>query len=125
VERKRLWITAICAEWRDLNSTRVVREWVNGEGFLYLGSSHRLSFVQEQHEPLTLKEGRFCLVRELVETGGEAAAKLAFEGFYSEKGLQRIRKRVDYFAPKVGVNPTLVDVKDLDTDGRPVCLMAD
>ena len=28
---RRLWIYRNLAEWRDLNSTRVVREWVNGE----------------------------------------------------------------------------------------------
>ena len=31
VESKRLWIYRNLAEWRDLNATAVVREWVNGE----------------------------------------------------------------------------------------------
>jgi predicted metal-dependent hydrolase len=113
VESKRLWIYRNLADWRDLNATRVVREWVNGEGFLYLGSSYRLLFVQEQEEPLKLKDGRFCLLRGIVETGGETAAKRAFEKFYAEKGLERIRKRVAYFAPKVGVRPVSADVKDI------------
>jgi predicted metal-dependent hydrolase len=113
VESKRLWIYRNLAEWRDLNATRVVREWVNGEGFLYLGSSYRLLFVQEQDEPLKLKDGRFCLLRLIVETGGESAAKHEFERFYSEKGLERLRRRVEYFAPKVGVSPASVDVKEI------------
>lgn len=113
VESKRLWIYRNLADWRDLNATRVVREWVNGEGFLYLGSSYRLLFVQEQEEPLKLKDGRFCLLREIVETGGEVAAKREFEKFYAEKGLERIKKRVAHFVPKVGVAPVSVDVKDI------------
>jgi len=113
VESKRLWIYRNLAEWQDLNATRVVREWVNGEGFLYLGSSYRLLFVQEQDEPLKLKDGRFCLLRQVVETGGEAAAKREFERFYTRKGLERLKKRVDYFAPKVGVAPGSVDVKEI------------
>jgi predicted metal-dependent hydrolase len=113
VESKRLWIYRNLAEWRDLNATRVVREWVNGEGFLYLGSSYRLLFVQEQDEPLRLKDGRFCLLREIVETGSEAAAKRVFEKFYAKKGLERVKKRVSHFAPKVGVVPVSVDVKDI------------
>lgn len=113
VERKRLWIYRNLAEWRDLNATRVVREWVNGEGFLYLGASHRLLLVQEQDEPLKLKDGRFCLQRNLVEAGGEAAAKRAFEQFYTEKGIDRITRRVRYFAPKVGVSPSLIEVKEI------------
>jgi len=113
VEHKRLWIYRNLAEWRDLNAARVVREWVNGEGFLYLGSAYRLLLVQEQDEPLKLKEGRFCLQRKIVEAGGEDAAKRIFEKFYAEKALERIKKRVAYFAPKVGVTPISVEVREI------------
>ena len=34
VESKRLWIYRNLAQWRDLNVTAVVREWVNGETFV-------------------------------------------------------------------------------------------
>ncbi len=135
VESRRLWIYRNLAEWRDLNVTRVVREWVNGEGFLYLGSSYRLLLVQEQDEPVKLKDGRFQLLRKIVENGGEEAAKRAFEKFYSGKGLERIKRRVAYFSPKVGVMTSSIEVKDIGyrwavctSDGRLSfhwkCLMA-
>jgi predicted metal-dependent hydrolase len=38
VEAKLSWIYKNLAEWRDLNATRVLREYRNGEGFLYLGT---------------------------------------------------------------------------------------
>jgi len=113
VESKRMWIYRNLAEWRDLNATRIVREWVNGEGFLYLGSSYRLLLVPEQDVPLKLKDGRFCLKRSLIEEGGDDAARKVFETFYSEKGEKRISKRIAYFAPKVGVSPSGIAVKDL------------
>lgn len=113
VESRRLWIYRNLAEWRDLNATRVVREWVNGEGFLYLGSSYRLLLAQEQDEPVKLKDGRFCLLRKIVECGGEQAAKHAFEKFYAEKGMERIQKRVAYFAPKVGVASSSIEVREI------------
>lgn len=113
VEHKRLWIYRNLAEWRDLNAAGVVREWVNGEGFLYLGSAYRLLLVQEQDEPLKLKEGRFRLQRKIVEAGGKEAAKRVFEKFYAEKALERINKRVAYFSPKVGVNPVSVEVREI------------
>lgn len=69
VESKRYWIYKNLAEWRDLNATRVVREYRNGEGFLYLGRSYRLLLVARQEQPLFLKGGRFCLLRELVDRG--------------------------------------------------------
>lgn len=37
VESKHYWSYQSVAEWRDLNATRVLREYKNGEGFLYLG----------------------------------------------------------------------------------------
>ena len=110
---KRMWIYRNLAEWRDLNATRVTREWVNGETFLYLGSGYRLQLVANQDEALKLKDGRFCLRRELVEHGGRNAAYLAFESFYKSKGLPRIQKRVAYFAARVGVTPGVIQIKDL------------
>jgi predicted metal-dependent hydrolase len=110
---KRMWIYRNLAEWRDLNATRVTREWVSGETFLYLGSCYRLNLVTEQDEPLKLKDGRFCLLREVVERGGENAAHQVFEAFYKTKGLPRIQKRVAYFAAKVGVPAGDIQIKDL------------
>lgn len=110
---KRLWIYRNLAEWRDLNATRVVREWVNGEAFLYLGNSYRLSLVDEQDEPLKLKDGRFFLLRSLVQPNKTEAAYEAFKNFYASKGLIKIQQRVCYFAEKVGVVPGHLQVKDL------------
>jgi len=113
VESKRAWIYRNLAEWRDLNASAVARRWVNGETFLYLGRCYRLSLVGKQESDLLLKDGRFCLRRSVVENGGEVAAKTAFEAYYTEKGRQRISERVSRFAPKVGVKPKAVVLKDM------------
>ncbi len=113
VESKHYWIYQGLAEWRDLNATRMLREYKNGEGFLYLGRNYRLTLTTDQDEPLRLKNGRFTLRRDLVEQGEIAAAKRAFRDFYVAKGLKRLRDRVSYYAPKVGVEPKGVDVRDL------------
>jgi predicted metal-dependent hydrolase len=113
VESKRLWIYRNLAEWRDMNTTRVVRDWVNGEGFLYLGSSYRLSLVIDQDEPLKLMNGRFCLQQAIIDHEGKQAAKAVFERFFTDKGRERITARVDYFAAKVAVKPLSIVVKDL------------
>lgn len=113
VESKHYWIYQGLAEWRDLNSARVIREYKNGEGFLYLGRAYRLLLVSDQVEPIQLKNGRFTMRRDLVESGEIASAKAAFREFYVTKGLERLGARVDYFAPKVGVEPGGVDVREL------------
>ncbi len=113
IESKRLWIYKNLAEWRDLNATRVIREFRNGEGFLYLGRSYRLLLVSDQDEPLLLKSGRFCLWRDLVDRGEVPAAKAAFRDYFISRGFERISQRVGYFAPKVGVVPGKIDVREL------------
>ncbi len=113
VEAKRFWIYKNLAEWRDLNATKVLREYKSGEGFLYLGRSYRLSLVSDQKESLLLKNGRFRLCRDLVDRGEIEAAKKAFRCYYVQRGLSRIPPRVRYFAPKVDVVPASVDVREL------------
>lgn len=113
VASKHYWIFQSLAEWRDLNATRVLREYKNGEGFLYLGRAYRLLLVNDQEEPLLLRAGRFCMRRDLVERGEVAAARRAFRDYFVARGLERISARVSYFAPKVGVAPRSVAVRDL------------
>ncbi|MGH7848636.1 MAG: M48 family metallopeptidase [Candidatus Binatia bacterium] len=113
VEAKRYWIYKTLAEWRDLNATRVLREYRNGEGFLYLGRSYRLLLVADQEEPLALKCGRLCLRRDFVDRGDVAAAQAAFRDYYVLRGQERITERVNYYVPKVGVKPKGMDVREL------------
>jgi predicted metal-dependent hydrolase len=83
LESRRKWIYKNLAEWHDLNATRVEREYVNGEGFLYLGRSYRLKLVTDQEEPLLLKDGYFCL---RTDHKAASSASAAFRTFYRAKG---------------------------------------
>jgi predicted metal-dependent hydrolase len=113
VDSKRLWIYRNLAEWRDLNASVVTREFVAGETFLYLGSAYRLNLVNGQSTPVKLKDGRFLLDRQLVESGGLEKVRKAFQDFYTDKGVQRFEQRVAFFSPKVGVQPSSIKVKDM------------
>ncbi|MDB5342480.1 MAG: Metal-dependent hydrolase [Schlesneria sp.] len=110
LESKRKWIYRNLAEWQDLNATKVHRDYVNGEGFLYLGRSYRLKLVSDQDEPLMLKDGYFCLRS---NNGSIPDADSVFKNFYREKGSARIPARVEYFQAKMGVEPKSVRVMEL------------
>ena len=107
LEAKRKWIYTNQAVWRDLNATRVRREYVNGEGFLYLGRTYRLKLVAGQSVPLILKDGYFCL---RADHGSPAAA---FREFYRQKGRRRIGQRVAFFQGRMGVHPRAVRIIEL------------
>jgi predicted metal-dependent hydrolase len=113
VESKRLWIYRNLAEWKDLNASGVVREWVNGETFLYLGRAYRLALACDLNCALQLKEGRFHLNRAVIEQGGKVAATQAFASYFTDRGQTRFGERVNYFAPKVGVPNMGIKVKDM------------
>lgn len=107
VEQKRSWIYKGLAEWRDLNANRVQREFVNGEGFLYLGSSYRLRLVEQQEETLMLKNGYFCLRSDCHNP------EAAFREFYRTRGLPRIESRVEFYERQMGEKSKSVRVMEL------------
>lgn len=113
VQTRRYRIRKAQAELRELNASRVLREFRNGETFLYLGRAYRLSLVLDQEQPLLLKGGRFTLRRDLVDGGDAAQALAAFRDYYTSRGLERLGQRVGYFAPKVGVAAARVAVREL------------
>lgn len=111
VERKYLWICRNLAKYREINASAVVREYVKGESFLYLNRPYRLALVENQTCDLKIEKDFFCLNSQIIEQGGDAAAKKAFIAFYTEKGKQHFRDRVNYFAPKVGVQHLDLEIK--------------
>jgi predicted metal-dependent hydrolase len=112
IESKRYWIYSGLAEWRDLNAAKVQRAFVNGEGFLYLGRSYRLRLVEDQDEPLVLKNGYFCLHRNGTRTTGEMFSDV-FKDFYRVRGSERIQQRVSYYQRMLGVEAKSVNVLEL------------
>ena len=108
LEAKRSWIYRNLAEWEDLNRTRVEREFVNGEGFPYLGSTYRLQIVDDARYDLLLKNGLFILKRSAL-----SKARDKFVAFYKEKGKARLPRYVEQYARKMGLQPTGIRVQEL------------
>jgi predicted metal-dependent hydrolase len=108
IREKRTWVYRKVAEKEALRHAVPVREYVSGEGFLYLGRSYRLLVVNRQDVPLRLEAGRFRLLRSEVGRG-----RAHFIRWYAEHGRTWLRRRVEMLAPRVGVEPGAVEVRDL------------
>lgn len=110
IEKKRSWIYRNLAEWEDLNRTRVHREYVNGESFLYLGRHYRLQLVEpkDQEVFLVFLHNQFWLRKDAVEQAPEH-----FKQFYKTKLIKKLKERLKIYQPKMGVEPTDVKVMDL------------
>lgn len=105
---KRFWIYTKLAQKGRLQRAVPRKEFVGGEGFVYLGRSHRLKLVSQQDAPLKLLNGRFCLQRTAV-----AAAREHFMRWYSERARVWLAARVAEYQSAMGVTPAGVKVQDL------------
>lgn len=108
VREKKSWIYTKLALKDARQTPRTEKEFVNGEGFAYLGRSHRLVLVDEQDRPLVLDHGCFRLLRSEVERG-----RAHFVRWYSEHARTWLQRRVDEWAPRLGVDPKGIRVLDL------------
>lgn len=119
LEKKRSWIYRSLAEWADLNRTRVHREYVNGESFLYLGRQYRLQLIDTakqkgidiQEAPLVFLHNQFWLRKDAVEQAPEH-----FKQFYKTKLTKKLKERFKLYQPVMGVTP--IDVKVMELQNR-------
>ena len=108
VREKRFWIYTRLAEKERLQRAVPRKEFVDGEGFLYLGRSFRLKLVEEQDVPLKLLGGRFRLSRSALPMARET-----FVRWYCEHGRIWLAGRVDEFRKRMEVAPGDLSVRDL------------
>lgn len=108
VQEKRFWIYTKLAEKDRLQRTIPRKQFVGGEGFLYLGRSHRLKLVDAQDTPLKLVNGRFCLRKDELPT-----ARVHFIRWYSERARVWLASKVADYQSRMEVKAAGVKVQDM------------
>lgn len=108
LEKKLYWIYRKKAEFEDLNSSKVTRQFKSGQGFLYLGSSYRLEVTEKSDKDLLLYRGRFYLNKSKLNEANEV-----FKAFYKEKGFKKIQERIEIYKRQMGVNPKSIRIMEL------------
>ncbi len=108
VEEKRFWVYTKLAEKERLYRATERKEFVDGEGFLYLGRSYRLKVVDEQDVPVKLANGRFMVRRcDLPE------ARQHLVKWYCERAKPWLASRVADYRNRMQVNPAGIKMQDL------------
>lgn len=117
VSGKTLWIRQKLAYKKETNREKVRRDFISGQGFLYLGKSFRLRLVNNGTEgvepedvsiPLRLRNGYFELLEREKET-----AKGLFIQWYKKQTEQQLRLRLSRYAHRIGVEVKGFKVLDL------------
>lgn len=108
VREKKNWIFRSLAEWQDVNAVRSSREYVSGEGFLYLGRTYRLRIAEDANNQLALKDGYFIISHSRLKQASQL-----FKAFYKEKGTIKLTERVAYYKEKMGVQINSIRLLEL------------
>lgn len=108
VQEKSFWIYSRLAEKERLLRAVQTKEYVDGEGFLYLGRSYRLKLVDEQDTPLKLTGGRFLLLRSQLPQAREH-----FIRWYSLHARNWFALRAKEYQGRMDVSPGGLRVQDL------------
>jgi len=108
VRDKRFWIYTRLAEKDRLQHPVSRKEFVDGEGFPYLGRSYRLKQVDAPDVALKLVGGRFHL-----SSARLADARACFVRWYSARAHAWLAQRVQAYCACMDVAPAGVKVQDL------------
>ena len=110
VTAKRPWVYRKLAEKDALTGPPVVKQFVEGEGFAYLGRSYRLTLTTDAgaKEGVRLERGRFHLP---AKEAHEGATKM--RRWYTKVGGQWLRHRLRLWATRLGEEAVEVEVRDL------------
>lgn len=108
IESKKYLIHKNLAEWSLVNESKVLREYVNGQSFLYLGRNYRLKLTSEKSSELRFEKGYFFLPEHKKED-----AKIEFIAFYKQKLKEKLPTIVKRYSSIIGVQPKSIKVMEL------------
>ncbi len=118
VSEKRVWIQQKLSQKASVNREKPKREFVNGQGFLYLGKSYRLRYIQGAEDPkahkvakssgLQLRNGYFEL-----DEKQRNNARDHFVAWYKRKTEEKLKDRCPRYANRVGVTVEKFRISDL------------
>lgn len=103
IEKKRFWINR---KQEEIRKRLIVKpkEFVSGEGFLFLGKSYKLEIVDDLQTGIELKDTLRISRTRLTE------AKETLIAWYKERALEKIKERCEWYARMTGYKPTSIKI---------------
>ena len=109
VTSKREWIYRKLADKDALTGPHVTKQFVEGEGFAYLGRNYRLTLTGDATTPgVRLERGRFHLPAAQAHEGAALMRR-----WYTEVGGEWLHHRIRPWAARLGEEFVEVEVRDL------------
>lgn len=106
VSKKADWILRKQEYARKAYAQPSEKEFVNGEGFLYMGETYRLHIVQDQDEPIHFDKA-FYLAGSSVDCASQVLLR-----WYREQAREVLKRRADWYAHKAGFEYRQIQITD-------------
>ncbi len=103
---KESWIKKKLEEVQYRDPPFKEKEFMNGEGFLYLGRNYRLKIVESQDVPLKL-QGYFYLSKQYLQN-----ARAVFVEWYKSKAYEKIEERAKFYSNMMGLKYNKINITD-------------
>ena len=106
------WIVSKQYESKFINDTKINREAVSGESYMYLGRNYSLDIrVDENIDNISVKlfQSKFVVN---TYTKDKDLIKKSMENWYREKTLAKVKERVSYYSSYFSNEVTYVKVKE-------------
>ena len=97
------------ALWQEANKEHIVRQYVSGQSFMYLGKNYTLNVVEGQKRNLVFKNGTFYL------SSNAANPREDFVRFYKRQAKLKIGERVEYLKSRLATLPKKIQIKEMPT----------
>lgn len=115
--KKAPWIIKKWSGFEEISEPSQPKEFVSGEKFPYLGRQYRLKVGQSNRDTsptLAFQNGRF-LAGVPADTHADQRRELLyplFKDWYLRNGRAKLKERLKLFAPKMGLTPTKLELKE-------------
>jgi predicted metal-dependent hydrolase len=116
IEKKARWIIEKKEFMNSRSHFNVIKEFVSGESFLYLGKQFRLKVTKSssRENSCRLVAGRFQvqIEEDLDAESHKEAVKKALVEWYKKHAEEKILERLPLIARKAGIKPKAVEIKN-------------
>ena len=112
VKSKSKWIIKKLLDFKDMRYLPFNREFVNGEAFMYLGRNYSLQILLDknlQRIKVELSDGKLSIYTPIKE---QPVLKKAMEKWYRREAKKIILKRIEFYKPKVSIEPRAIKIKE-------------
>ena len=112
VKTKSKWIVQKLFEIREIEYRKRIKQYVNGESFIYMGRNYSLQILLEDNNSYPeakLTRGKFHVTS---YSKDQNVIKQALENWYKDKAKEKVNERIKYYQAYFDIRPKRVIIKN-------------